>query len=178
MLPIASATQLGGVKIGQGIEIAPDGTASVTGAPVDPEQISQEGDAKEMLDEVFGTFTTGLIGEITGTVADALVEMAEVKADKVEPFVLTIPKTGWSAEPAATAFTDYPKFINISVKGVTARDVANVTIKPSSLKVASACGICPVSETLDGKIRLRSVDDPSDAISAECVIWFEPETKT
>lgn len=116
-------------------------------------------------------FTTGLIGQITGTVADALVEMAEVKADRVEPFALTIPKTGWSAEPAATAFEDYPKFLDISVKDVTSRDVANVTIKPSSLKVVSECGLCPTTETMEGKIRLRAVKEPTAAIEAECVIW-------
>lgn len=54
VLPVATKMTLGGIKEGEGIEIAPDGTASVKGAPVLPEQISKEGDAEQMLDEVLG----------------------------------------------------------------------------------------------------------------------------
>lgn len=123
-------------------------------------------------------FTTGLIGQITGTVADALVEMAEVKADKVESVSLTIPKSGWGTETGSTAFEDYPKFIDISVNNVTVRDVVNVTIKPSSLKVASNCGLCPTTETLNGKVRLRSAELPSDNIEAEYFILQGDEPAT
>lgn len=52
-LPIASATTLGGVKIGEGIEVAADGTISSEGT-VSPDQIAQDGDVEEMLNEVFG----------------------------------------------------------------------------------------------------------------------------
>lgn len=53
VLPIATATTLGGVKIGPGIEVAPDGTIT-SHTEVHPDQIATAGDADEVLDGVFG----------------------------------------------------------------------------------------------------------------------------
>lgn len=54
VLPVATATQLGGVKIGDGIKVTKDGVISAE-AEVSPEQIASADDAGEMLDEIFGT---------------------------------------------------------------------------------------------------------------------------
>lgn len=53
VLPIATASRLGGVKIGEGIDVAADGTIS-SDATVSPEHLAQEEDTSAMLDEVFG----------------------------------------------------------------------------------------------------------------------------
>ena len=54
VLPVATTTTLGGVKIGSGISVEQDGTISSEGK-VAPEQIASAGDAKAMLDEIYGS---------------------------------------------------------------------------------------------------------------------------
>jgi len=57
-LPVATATTLGGIKAGDGLAVASDGTASVDNAAVSQDAIekasSSAEDVEEMLDEVFG----------------------------------------------------------------------------------------------------------------------------
>lgn len=53
VLPVATATRLGGVKIGNGINVAEDGTISYSGNGVADDAIASPGDTAEMLDEVF-----------------------------------------------------------------------------------------------------------------------------
>mgnify|MGYP005767428509 FL=1 len=53
VLPIASATTLGGVKIGENISVTPDGTISATGASVSDDDIVTSDETDEMLDEIF-----------------------------------------------------------------------------------------------------------------------------
>lgn len=54
VLPVATTTTLGGVKIGSGISVEKDGTISSEGK-VAPEQVASVGDAEEMLDEIYGS---------------------------------------------------------------------------------------------------------------------------
>ncbi len=53
-LPVATATKLGGVKIGDGVGVQADGTISVDSASIIGEAAAAEGDVGEMLDKVFG----------------------------------------------------------------------------------------------------------------------------
>lgn len=57
-LPIASASNLGAVKIGEGIDVAADGTISSKGE-VSPEHLATEEDTSAMLDEIFGDKNEG-----------------------------------------------------------------------------------------------------------------------
>ena len=52
-LPIASATRLGGVKIGKGITVAEDGTISASDGGVNPDNLATSEDTSAMLDEIF-----------------------------------------------------------------------------------------------------------------------------
>lgn len=53
VLPVATETTLGGVKIGEGLTVTPDGTASVEGAPIaDSEKATVEA-TNAVLDEVY-----------------------------------------------------------------------------------------------------------------------------
>lgn len=53
IMPIASKDKLGGVKIGDGIDVTSDGTISAD-ATVPPENLAQAEDTAAMLDDVFG----------------------------------------------------------------------------------------------------------------------------
>lgn len=79
----------------------------------------------------------------------------------------TIPVSGWASDSTA----DYPKYYDISVSSITAKDRAEVTLAPASLSIASKCGLCCTCETLNGKIRLRAKSVPTAAMTAE--YWVE-----
>ena len=63
------------------------------------------------------------------------------------------------------------KHYDIAAEGVTASDRAEITIAPGSLGTAKACGLCATNETMAGKIRVRAINIPAEAISAE--FWIE-----
>lgn len=113
-------------------------------------------------------FVTGLIGEVAGTVADALEELEQAKANKTSSTAVTIPATGWGTDSGVAA---YPRYYDIAVTGVTTKDRAEISIAPGSLEAAKNCGICPTSETLAGKIRVRAAKAPTAAIAVE--YWLE-----
>lgn len=79
----------------------------------------------------------------------------------------SIPTSGWSSDSTA----GYPYYYDLSVSGVTASDRADVPIAPASVSTAVKCGMCPFSETLSGKVRIRAAKIPTAAISAE--YWIE-----
>jgi len=80
---------------------------------------------------------------------------------------VTIPTSGWGSDTT----TAYPKYYDITVTGVTADDRASVDIAPASMSAAIACAMCPATETLAGKIRIRAASIPSAAIAAN--YWVE-----
>lgn len=53
VLPVATATRLGGVKIGQGINVAEDGTITASTSGITPDEMASTEDTKSMLDEIF-----------------------------------------------------------------------------------------------------------------------------
>ena len=53
VLPVATETTLGGVKIGEGLAITPDGTATVEGAPIAEGEKATVADANAVMDEVY-----------------------------------------------------------------------------------------------------------------------------
>lgn len=103
------------------------------------------------------------LGDIIPSVAECIAEIDDAKLDKPVPTPCTIPTTGWQSDSTA----GYPKYYDISVTGITAKDRAEITISHSSLDTAKTCGLCPTNETLAGKIRVRAVSVPTKAISAE-----------
>lgn len=113
-------------------------------------------------------FVMGLIGEVTGTVADALEELEIGKANKTNAVAIIIPTTGWGKDASNASC---PKYYDIAVDGLTAKDRAEIMIAPGSLDTAKACGLCPTNETLAGKIRVRATKVPVSAIVAE--YWIE-----
>ena len=53
VLPVATATRLGGVKIGSGISVTADGTVTVSTSGITPEEVVSAADTDKMLDEIF-----------------------------------------------------------------------------------------------------------------------------
>ncbi len=58
-LPAATATQLGGVKIGENVSVTPDGTISVDGDELLDDVAASDEDVQEMLDDTFNSSNEG-----------------------------------------------------------------------------------------------------------------------
>lgn len=108
--------------------------------------------------------TTATFGEVDS----ALAAMDNDKLDKPNAVAVNIPASGWGSD---TSIAAYPKYYDLAVAGITAKDRASVYIAPTSIETAKSCGICPTCETLAGKIRIRAAQVPSADISAE--YWIE-----
>ena len=99
------------------------------------------------------------------TKADERLDKLEVgKENKVSPVSITIPTEGWASEEIGETDEEgteasYPFSYDIAA--------ADVTISRESLDAATVCGLCPTSETTEGKIRLRAMKAPTEAITAE-----------
>lgn len=102
--------------------------------------------------------------EALGQVDAALEEMDAAKADKGTAAAITIPSEGWTEDEG-----EY--YIDLDAANVTASDRADITISPESAEAATTCGLCATSETLAGKIRLRSAEPPAEPLTAE--YWTE-----
>lgn len=93
------------------------------------------------------------------------------KQDKGSGIPVVIPAEGWTMdkgdEDAEAADSSYPYYYDIPAVGVSAIDRVDVTISAGGYDAATACGLCPTSETLAGAIRLRAVAPPTEAMTAE-----------
>lgn len=111
--------------------------------------------------------TRALISQVTSAAAADIAALKSGKQDKPLKGSFTIPTSGWSTDST----TGYTKFYDITVDNVTVNDRAEVIIAPGSVNAAAACGMCPVSETMAGKIRIRATRVPTAAIAAQ--YWIE-----
>lgn len=82
---------------------------------------------------------------------------------------VTIAKSGWKLESGSTS--QYKYYYDIPDESVSSKDKADIVISVSSIDTAISCGMCPVSETLTGLIRIRSAKIPDGNITAE--YWVE-----
>lgn len=112
-------------------------------------------------------YAGGLVAKLAKTATEAIEELEQAKADKARSVAITIPATGWASDSGG----DYPHYYDIAAEGVTANDRAAITIAPGSLGTAKTCGLCATNETMAGKIRVRAIQVPAEAISAE--FWIE-----
>lgn len=109
-------------------------------------------------------FVGSLVAELAAASSDALDEMDAIKADRSTSLPFILPTAGWETD---TAVADYPYTYDLPAEGVTAADMAAVSIAPASMATAIACGLCGTCETTAGKIRFRAKALPASAISAE-----------
>lgn len=101
-------------------------------------------------------------GKVAAAAAEAIAEVDDKKSDKPHAVAVTIPTTGWKSDSTA----DYPYYYDIPCSGITAADRADVAVAPTGVKTASACGMCPTTETRSGVIRIRAEKTPASAVSA------------
>lgn len=80
------------------------------------------------------------------------------------PEDLTIPTDSWATDNTVPG---YPSYIDVSVPGLSGADIVAVYVKPSSSAAAKAANFFGVTESFDGKLRLRAASVPSEAIHAE-----------
>lgn len=110
-------------------------------------------------------FSNNLVGELANATAEAIEEINDLKSDKVKVVSVSIPITGWNSDSGS-----YPNYYDIAVEGVTENDIAEVTVTLASMDIAVSCGLCPINETLAGKIRIRAKTVPTSEIGVEYVI--------
>ena len=110
--------------------------------------------------------TLAQISSTLSQVTDALDALDERLS--AAPFQITIPASGWALD--AEEATDYKYYTEISVTGIEAWDVAEITLARGSYSTARLCGLCRECETLAGKIRLRAQRIPAAAMAATCEI--------
>ncbi|MBQ9346619.1 MAG: hypothetical protein IJT94_04655 [Oscillibacter sp.] len=97
------------------------------------------------------------------SIASAVLEGLEEKADKPLRGTLNIPATGWGSDSTA----GYPYYYDLAISGVTTSDRADVVVPADALAVAMDCELCPVTQTRDGYIRLRAASVPATAMTAD-----------
>lgn len=125
--------------------------------------------AMEKVKSVFAKMAQAWAKDLAALTAED-VGAAEKSHTHISATSVTIPTTDWASDSTAT----YPKYYDIAVTDVTASDRATVVIAPASMSTAVACGLCPVCETLAGKIRLRAVRVPTASMAA--TYWIEKGT--
>lgn len=129
--------------------------------------------------------------EQSGSAVSALAEATAASMEEIEGILrekqeaasavaFTVPAAGWASmeideNDELEDIHGYPYFYDLAVDGVTVKDRADVTIAPGSVETATVCGLCPTTETLEGKIRLRSVNRPSEDIVAEYWLYSGKE---
>ena len=109
--------------------------------------------------------TLGEIATVAQTAAGAISDITPIMGTLVIP--ATESAEAWIEDSGET--TAYKYHIDIAAD-VTAQDVAIVSIARAGMAIAIACGMCPQSETLAGKIRLRAKAVPLSQLTAEYVI--------
>ena len=113
-------------------------------------------------------YALGEIGNVANATVEAVEEIAgelNQKADKPNYITIVIPIEGWLNDNF-----DYPNYYDIAVEGVTENDRADILFLPESMKTAAESGFFSMTETLEGKIRVRAMTVPTQALSAEVIL--------
>lgn len=86
---------------------------------------------------------------------------------------VTLAASGWTLldegldDETEDVGAGYPYAYDIPVAGLTVKDRADVTFLPASTELAAEYGVCPATESLAGKIRLRALKQPEVDLLAE-----------
>lgn len=81
---------------------------------------------------------------------------------------ITIPAAGWT--DAEDQSDGYLKQCDAEAEGAAPEDWPCVTVAPESMAAARQCQLCPVAETLDGKIRFRAAVQPEGDLNATVLL--------
>ncbi len=108
------------------------------------------------------TSTIASLGNEFAALATQTAAALNEKQEKPKASACMISASGWGSDNTA----GYPHYYDMTVPGVTVRDIEHVVIAPASLETASACGLCTACETGDGVIRLRAASIPAADMTA------------
>lgn len=170
--------------------IAAVGDVDTVSASIDPEAVATIAEIKRKISE-HNADPNAHGDTITETVNARLEEMAEggeiVTPEAVEDIVkeeiakqqdggvvraehldLVIPVEGW--EPDTDTEGIYPFHRDIANAQIDEDTVPIITILPTSLAAASACGLCPTAVTGPGYFRLYAKTAPTSAIAMSAVL--------
>lgn len=117
---------------------------------------------KELADAKADSAHKHTVSDILGLTA-ATVGAAPVSHTHVSTGAISIPTSGWKTD----SNTKFPYYYDLAVSGMTASDRVDLNVAIASVDTAVACGLCPLTEAFDGKVRLRAKKAPTAAISAE-----------
>lgn len=120
----------------------------------------------------------GYAAAVAAAAADAIEELETSKAEKRHVITATISAAGWlkdevtpDPDTESTERVDLPFPYYYDITGqVTADDEADVYIVPDSTAAARECGFSPMTQTLEGKIRVRAQLQPETDILVQCSI--------
>ena len=73
---------------------------------------------------------------------------------------------------SGSGITDYPYKAEIDFTGITANDIPFVSISPTDMGKAQKCGLYPVCESLNGKIRVFCRTAPTEHFTLR--LWRIP----
>jgi len=109
-----------------------------------------------------------LVGQVAEAAANAIEELAGIKADKAVFITATLIPAGWKATPdSEVAKAGWPYAYDIPVAGATDKDGSEVIIQPASQPAAARCGVCSSNKTTSGVVRLYAAKAPDQAITAQ-----------
>lgn len=113
--------------------------------------------------ETVKTFIGRLLTPFIDATIDALDEIDRVKADNQQMLEVLLRNGGWKTDGAEP----YPWYYDITVNGITDADRVDVIFPADAYAALPA--LSPISETMEGTVRLRAASAPKTDVSA--YVW-------
>ncbi len=97
------------------------------------------------------------------TLTPANIGAAEASHSHVSTGTVSVPITGWGKDSTAI----FPNYYDLAISGILATDRVDLIVAIASLDTALKCGLCGITESSAGKVRIRSRTVPTAAISLQ-----------
>lgn len=107
-------------------------------------------------------YTVEKNAELAQAVSDALEEQT------AQEISVSLMVSDWKNDGGNSS--EYPYYQDIMTEKITENDRADVIILPDSLSTAQDCNFCPVTETLNGKVRVRAASVPAKTVNI--TVWI------
>lgn len=93
------------------------------------------------------SYRTGQVNITAANVGTAAASHTHVSTGSV-----SVPASGWKTDSNAK----FPYYYDLSISGIAASDRVDLNVAIASVDTAIVCGLCPLTEAFDGKVRLRA----------------------
>lgn len=167
VLPTASSSTKGGVKIGSGLTM----NGETLNLSLPSEVMRYKGNYNP--DWEYPPFNNGEIyksvsGDLLLQWESTFVTLASANPT-FTPTSFTLAANSWTNDTTETS--DYTYYANISATGVTANDYAEINFSRGSLSIIEDAELCPSGETAANVIKLYAKSAPTSTISGQYVIF-------